>query len=51
MVKHKQEFLPMADITSKTKSKRLPKGQRTHVRKMKQEARSAGLVYKPVVVI
>ena len=41
----------MAETTSKTKSKRLSKSQRTHVRKMKQEARSAGLVYKPVVVI
>ena len=33
----------MADIkkTSLAKKKRLPKGQRTHVRRMKQEARKA----------
>ncbi len=33
----------MADKkTSKTKPKRLSKGQRTHVRRLKQEARKAG---------
>jgi len=30
-----------------SKIKRLSKGQRTHVRRMKQEARAAGVVYKP----
>jgi hypothetical protein len=37
----------MENKTSKTKPKRLPKGQRTHVRRLKQEARKAGTVYKP----
>lgn len=37
----------MSNKTSKTKTKRLPKGQRAHVRKLKQEARKAGTVYKP----
>jgi hypothetical protein len=32
----------MADKTSKAKPKRLPKGQRTHVRRLKQAARKAG---------
>jgi hypothetical protein len=32
--------------TDKGKTKRLPKGQRTHIRRMKQEAREAGTVYK-----
>jgi hypothetical protein len=38
----------MLDTNGKTKTKRLPKGKRTHVRRLKQEARNAGLVYKPV---
>ncbi len=38
----------MAEITSKAKNKRLPKGKRTHVRKLKEEARRSGTVYKPV---
>jgi hypothetical protein len=29
----------MANKTSKTKIKRLPKGQRTHIRRLKQAAR------------
>ena len=29
--------------TSKIKKKRLPKGQRTHIRRMKQEARKTGV--------
>jgi len=37
----------MAEKTTKTKSKRLSKGQRAHVRRLKQEARAAGTVYKP----
>ena len=32
----------MADKTSKTKPKRLSKGQRTHVRRLKQAARKTG---------
>jgi hypothetical protein len=32
----------MADQTSKAKRKRLPKGQRKHVRRLKQAARKAG---------
>jgi len=39
----------MADKNSKKKSKRLSKGQRAHVRRMKQEARSTGTVYKPTI--
>jgi hypothetical protein len=38
----------MSNKISMTKRKRLPKGQRTHVRRLKQEAREAGMVYKPV---
>jgi len=37
-----KELTPMADKTSKTKPKRLSKGQRTHVRRLKQAARKAG---------
>jgi len=36
----------MADKTSKKKTKRLSKGQRTHVRRMKQEARKTVPVHK-----
>jgi len=36
----------MADKTSKTKSKRLSKSQRKHVRRLKQAARKAGTVYR-----
>ena len=47
----------MAGKTSKTKAKRLSKGQRTHIRRLKQAARKAGIAYtaspaagiKPVV--
>ncbi len=39
----------MSEKTNKTKIKRLSKGQRTHIRRMKQEAREAGTVYKPAV--
>ncbi len=31
------------------KVKRLPKGQRTHVRRLKQEAIKEGRVYKPAI--
>jgi hypothetical protein len=37
----------MADKTSKTKAKRLSKGQRTHIRRLKQAARKAGTAYTP----
>jgi hypothetical protein len=37
----------MSEKNSKPKTKRLPKGQRTHVRRLKQEARKAGTVFKP----
>jgi hypothetical protein len=38
----------MSDIKAPiVKIKRLSKSKRLHVRKMKQEARIAGLVYKP----
>jgi hypothetical protein len=36
----------MADKTSKTKPKRLPKGHRKHVRRLKQAARRAGITYR-----
>ena len=39
----------MSGKNNKTKTKRVPKGQRTHVRRLKQEARLAGTVYKPVI--
>jgi len=41
----------MTDKTIKTKIKRLPKGQRTHVRRLKREARIAGIAYKPGSVL
>jgi hypothetical protein len=34
----------MAGRTSKAKRKRLPKGQRKHIRRLKQAARKAGTV-------
>jgi hypothetical protein len=37
----------MTDKTSKTKPKRLPRGQRAHIRRLKQEARKTGTVYRP----
>ncbi|HET7089049.1 MAG TPA: hypothetical protein VFL17_10390 [Anaerolineae bacterium] len=37
----------MADKTSKTKPKRLSKGQRTHVRRLKQAARKTGIAHSP----
>jgi len=39
----------MAEKTSKLKTKRLSKGQRTHVRRLKQAAGKEGVVYKPVI--
>jgi hypothetical protein len=38
----------MSEKISKTKNKRLPKGKRTSVRRLKEEARRAGTVYKPL---
>ncbi len=38
----------MAD--NKTKNKRLGKGKRLYVRRMKQEAGKAGMVYKPGIL-
>jgi hypothetical protein len=35
----------MADKTGNTRPKRLPKGQRTHVRRLKQAARKSGIAY------
>ena len=35
----------MADKTSKIKPKRLSKGKRTHVRRLKQAARKAGTAH------
>lgn len=40
----------MAGILNKKKTRRLAKGMRTHVRKMKQEARKAGMVYRPEIL-
>ncbi len=35
----------------KQKPNDLPKGQRAHIRRLKQEARKEGLVYKPGILI
>ena len=37
----------MTDKTGKAKPKRLPKGQRTNIRRLKQEARKTGTAYRP----
>jgi len=37
----------MANKADKAKIKRLPKGQRTHARRMKQAARKEGTAYRP----
>jgi hypothetical protein len=42
----RKELTSMAAKTSKTRPKRLSKGQRTHVRRLKQAARKAGIVYR-----
>lgn len=36
----------MSNPAPKGKVKRMAKGKRAHIRKMKQEARQAGVVYK-----
>lgn len=38
------------EIVTKKKARRLAKGMRTHVRKMKQEARKAGMLYRPEIL-
>ena len=40
----------MANKTNLTKTKLLSKGKRTHIRRMKQEARLAGTVYRPEIL-
>jgi hypothetical protein len=37
----------MANKSSKTKTKRLPKGQRTHTRRLKQAARKEASINNP----
>jgi hypothetical protein len=37
----------MANKASKAKPKRLPKGERTHIRRLKQKARKTGATYHP----
>ena len=37
----------MADKAKKARPKRLPKGQRTRIRRLKQAARKAGIAYIP----
>jgi hypothetical protein len=39
----------MADKTSKNPSERLPKGQRTYIRRLKQKARKTGTPYRQPV--
>lgn len=39
----------MENKVNNKKVKRLPKGQRTHVRRLKQEAIKEGRVYKPAI--
>jgi hypothetical protein len=40
----------MSNKINRIKTKRLSKGQRTHIRRLKQEAHNAGTVYKPEVL-
>jgi hypothetical protein len=40
----------MTDKTSKTNMKRLPKGLRLHIRRLKQEARKEGTVYRAPII-
>ena len=37
----------MANKASKAKPKRRPKGERTHIRRLKQKARKTGATYHP----
>jgi hypothetical protein len=40
----------MTENTGKTKKKRLPQGLRKHVRRLKQEARKEGTVYRSPII-
>jgi hypothetical protein len=40
----------MTDKTSKTEKKRIPQGLRKHIRRLKQEARKEGTVYRSPIV-
>jgi RNA processing factor Prp31 len=40
----------MTDKTRKTKKKRLPQGLRKHIRRLKQEARKEGTVYRSPII-
>jgi len=40
----------MADKTSKTKKKRISKGMRQYIRRLKQESRKEGTVYRAPVI-
>jgi hypothetical protein len=40
----------MTDKTNKPKKKRLPKGLRKYIRRLKQEARKEGTVYRAPII-
>lgn len=40
----------MTDKTNKTTKKRLSQGLRTHIRRLKQEARKEGTVYRAPII-
>jgi hypothetical protein len=40
----------MTAKTSKTKKKRLPQGLRRHIRRLKQESRKEGTVYRSPII-
>jgi hypothetical protein len=40
----------MTDKKNKTKKKRLPKGLRKHIRRLKQEARKEGTLYRAPII-
>jgi hypothetical protein len=40
----------MTEKTNKTKKKRLPQGLRKHIRRLKQEARNEGTVYRAPII-
>ncbi len=40
----------MTDKTSKTKTKRLSKGMRQYIRRLKQESRKEGTVYRAPII-
>jgi hypothetical protein len=40
----------MTNKTGKTKMKRLPQGLRKHIRRLKQEARKEGTVYRAPII-